>query len=57
MAAKDVHGVGVLARGPLYAGHSIREDEVLVRFSHAGGLKTCDGKAPAGFWLADEERA
>ena len=54
---KDVHGLDVVAWGPLYEGHSIRGNEVLVRFSHAGGLKTCDGKAPAGFWLADEERA
>ena len=56
MAAKDVHGLDVVARGPLYEGHSVREDEMVIRFSHAKGLKTCNGKAPTGFWLADEEK-
>jgi sialate O-acetylesterase len=30
-----------------------RDNTLLVHFDHAEGLKTTDGKAPTGFWLAD----
>ena len=31
-----------------------KRDRLVVHFDHATGLKTKDGKAPTGFWLADD---
>jgi sialate O-acetylesterase len=34
----------------------VEGDKVRVRFTHAGGLKTRDGAAPAGFYVAGADR-
>lgn len=38
-----------------YAGKKVvvAEDEIVVHFSHAEGLKTSNNQPPTGFWLAD----
>ena len=32
----------------------VKGDHMVVHFDHAEGLKTLNGKAPEGFWVADE---
>jgi sialate O-acetylesterase len=42
--------------GPLYASHAVEGGRVRLRFRHAAGLKTSDGRAPAGFAVAGADR-
>ena len=45
----------VVPSGPLYESHAIEGDKIRVRFKHAGGLKTSDGRAPVSFAVAGED--
>jgi sialate O-acetylesterase len=53
-ALADTYGkTGVVKSGPLFSGHEVKGDAIVVRFEHAnGGLKTRDGKAASHFQLA-----
>src|ERR1043166_2306042 len=42
--------------GPLYDSQTIEGDRVRLRFKHAAGLKTRDGAAPVGFFVAGGDR-
>ncbi|WPJ96264.1 sialate O-acetylesterase [Coraliomargarita algicola] len=54
LAARDIHGLEVEAEGPVMQRVEAAGDSLVVRFEHAAGLKTTDGKAPSAFWIADE---
>lgn len=57
MARHDIHGESSLAaRGPSFRKHRIDGRIFTLEFDHADGLSTKDGKEPAGFWLAGEDR-
>jgi sialate O-acetylesterase len=49
------YGIDVAFRGPSYREFQVVEDAVRVRFDNAKGLKTVDGRPPAGFALAGED--
>ncbi|HEX8147534.1 MAG TPA: sialate O-acetylesterase [Pyrinomonadaceae bacterium] len=55
-ALADTYGVKTEKSGPLYDSYKVEGDRVRVRFTHAGGLKTRDGAAPAGFYVAGADR-
>lgn len=55
-ALADTYGLKLEKSGPLYASHKIEGGRVRVSFRHAGGLKTRDGAAPAGFHVAGADR-
>lgn len=55
-ALADAYGRKVETSGPLYSSHSVEGDRVRVRFRHARGLKTADGRPPAGFAVAGPDR-
>lgn len=42
--------------GPMMKSTQIQDNQIVVHFDHADGLKTTDGKAPTGFWLADDSK-
>ncbi len=50
-ALSDVYALPVEGRGPTALSAAVRGDELVVRFAHAGGLKSVDG-APAGWEVA-----
>lgn len=54
LAARDTLGQKIIAEGPKLESVELKNDSVLVHFENADGLKTNDGQAPSGFWLADE---
>lgn len=56
LAARDVMGRDIEARGPLLNRVESTEDGLIVHFDHATGLKTLDGKPPTGFWVADDSK-
>ncbi len=41
-------------QGPMVREVEPRNKSLIVHFNHATGLKTLDGDAPTGFWIADE---
>jgi sialate O-acetylesterase len=45
----------ISGQGPTYKSCSVNGRQFVVTFTHADGLKTTDGKAPKGFWLAGQE--
>ncbi len=51
-ALATVYGRAVPWSGPVYAGMTRDQDRVILKFDHAAGLQTRDGKAPAGFAIA-----
>ncbi|MDT5270504.1 MAG: sialate O-acetylesterase [Acidobacteriota bacterium] len=51
-ALADTYGWEMEKSGPLYDSYKVEGDRVRVRFTHAGGLKTRDGAAPTGFYVA-----
>ena len=56
-ALKLVYGRDIPAAGPIYRDVQIEGDKARVTFDHAaGGLTTTDGKAPARFEIAGEDR-
>ncbi len=56
IALARTYGVDVPSRGPAYKEHVALAGAVRVRFDHARGLHTLDGKPPAGFALAGEDK-
>ena len=42
--------------GPLFKETKIKGNTIVVSFDHAKKLKTKDGKAPTGFWLANDAK-
>jgi sialate O-acetylesterase len=55
-ALADTYNRSVVASGPLYVSHAIERDKIRVRFEHARGLKTSNGRAPVGFAIAGPDR-
>ncbi len=55
-ALADTYGMKLEKSGPLYASHKVEGGRVRVAFTHAEGLKTRDGGAPAGFYVAGADR-
>ncbi|MDQ5835410.1 MAG: 9-O-acetylesterase [Acidobacteriota bacterium] len=55
-ALADVYGQKLEESGPLYDSKTVEGDKVRLRFKHAAGLKTRDGAAPAGFFVAGDDR-
>lgn len=51
-AKKTLHLQGE-AVGPTFKKVEVKNGELIVHFNHAQGLKTINGKAPSGFWIAD----
>ena len=54
LAARDTLGRKVEAQGPVMKNVEARGNMLIVHFDHAAGLRTRDGQAPTGFWLADD---
>lgn len=52
----DVLKSGTESYGPILKKVKIKRNSLVVHFDHAKGLKTKDGKAPSGFWLADDSK-
>ena len=55
-ALADTYGLKVEQSGPLYDSFSVEGGRVRLRFKHAAGLKTRDGSAPRGFYVAGPDR-
>ncbi|HEX8116424.1 MAG TPA: sialate O-acetylesterase [Pyrinomonadaceae bacterium] len=55
-ALADTYGMKLEKSGPLYDSFKVEGDRVRITFKHAGGLKTRDGAAPAGFYVAGSDR-
>jgi sialate O-acetylesterase len=55
-ALADTYQQKVVPSGPLYASHAVEGDKIRVRFRHAAGLRTRDGGAPVGFFVAGADR-
>jgi len=55
-ALADTYGQKVEESGPLYESSKVEGDKMRVRFTHAAGLKTRDGAAPTGFFVAGDDR-
>jgi sialate O-acetylesterase len=54
LAARDTLGLDVEAEGPVMQQVTPSDDALIVHFKHATDLKTTDGQAPSGFWVADD---
>jgi sialate O-acetylesterase len=54
-ALADTYGQKVEQTGPLYESHKVEGDRIRLRFTHAAGLRTADGAAPRGFYIAGED--
>lgn len=55
LAARDVYGAKIVGQGPTYRSFSVKGNRMVIEFTCAQGLKTMDGNAPTGFWLADTQ--
>jgi sialate O-acetylesterase len=55
-ALAETYGQKLEESGPLYDSQTIEGDKIRLRFKHAAGLKTKDGTAPAGFFVAGDDR-
>lgn len=53
LAREDVYGETVNGKGPIHRGHAIEGNKIIITFDHVEELKTTDGAAPKGFWIAD----
>lgn len=51
-ARAQTYGEQLTCYGPLYESHQIEGDKIRIRFKHAEGLKTLDGKKLKGFAIA-----
>ncbi|TWT72856.1 sialate O-acetylesterase [Allorhodopirellula solitaria] len=56
LAERDTLGREVQARGPEMKRVEVQGDKLVIEFDHADSLKTTNGQAPTGFWLADESK-
>ncbi|MCK0133357.1 sialate O-acetylesterase [Arenibacter sp. S6351L] len=52
-AEKETLNKDVVAEGPILDEVKAQNNALVVYFKNAHGLKTIDGKAPTGFWIAD----
>lgn len=57
IAGCDVYGKGVVGRGPSIKNSSVEGRRMIIELNNADGLKTTDGAAPKGFWLAGNDKA
>lgn len=55
LAASDTLGMNIEASGPVFHRLEKKGERLILHLSHAKGLKTTDGKAPAEFWIADND--
>jgi len=55
-ALADTYGVAIEKSGPLFASSSVEGAALRLRFEHAEGLRTRDGRPPIGFAVAGEDR-
>jgi len=53
--AKDYGYTAITYSGPRYQKMQVKKDKVILSFSHAGGLKTNDGKPVGNFMIAGED--
>jgi sialate O-acetylesterase len=56
LALKMVHKKDVVPQGPMLKEIKIEKSSVTVHFLYSGAIKTIDGKAPTGFWLAGKDK-
>lgn len=54
LAEKHTLNKDVVAEGPILKVVKAQNNTLIIHFKNAQGLKTIDGKAPLGFWIADE---
>lgn len=52
LAREEVYKEKILGMGPVFKTFTDDKGTVTIEFTHADGLKTNDGQAPKGFWLA-----
>lgn len=55
-ATRNLLKQDVQDHGPVMKSTEVKGNQIVVHFDHADGLKTTDGKAPTGFWLADDSK-
>ncbi|MCA8976208.1 MAG: exo-alpha-sialidase [Planctomycetes bacterium] len=56
LALAGIHGRDIEPCGPTYRDHERQGNRLRVRFDHAAGLRTVDGKPVRGFEVAGEDR-
>jgi sialate O-acetylesterase len=56
LAQKQIHGQDVVEYGPMVTKMEKKGDTLRIRFQHAEGLHTTDGKPPREFWVAGSDR-
>jgi len=56
LACRDVYGQKTVAQGPVFKGSCVKGNRIAIEFNNAEGLKTTDGAAPGGFWLAGSDK-
>ncbi len=52
-ALRDVLGEEIVAQGPIVKEVVVQDSKLMVSWTGGEGLRTVDGKAPSGFWIAD----
>jgi len=55
-ALAKVYGKDLVYSGPIYKSMAVEGNKVRVRFDHAAGLKTRDGKEPSDFTIAGSDQ-
>jgi sialate O-acetylesterase len=50
------YGKNIDYSGPVFSDYEILQAAIRVKYNHAEGLKTADGKSPAGFAIAGPDR-
>ena len=56
LARKGVYGEDILSQGPYYKSMEVNKNQLTISFEYAEGLKTKDGEAPKGFWIAGKDK-
>ncbi|MEQ8556517.1 MAG: sialate O-acetylesterase [Cyclobacteriaceae bacterium] len=56
LAAKNMSEQDILASGPMMSKVIMLDNQLVVHFDNATGLKTVNGRAPTGFWIADNSK-
>ena len=54
LAEKHTLNKDIIAEGPILDQVKAQDNELVIHYNNGHGLKTVDGKAPMGFWIADE---
>jgi len=55
LARRDTLNESIVAEGPKLRKVEVGDHRLTLHFDHAEGLTTTDGKAPTGFWIADDK--